>query len=184
MPSAARAPNAGASLQTSGMMRSCSNFQVDDRSDSRSKLPTNNIPPVARLFLSNPQHVPGGQLRGLVQATGGRTAGVVAGLVALWHWRPGDAALARQTNDRSTDDLAHKKAAISGVFFRQFSVHPVHAVWREPDQRGLGGHHHGHHSGHGGTAELGLFTRADWGAGVDGHWLRRLWYCPFCTVKI
>ncbi len=53
----------------------------------------------------------------------------------LWDWRGGHAALAAQARRGTGAEPAHPGAVVPGVFAGEFSVHRVHDLRCEPDQR-------------------------------------------------
>ena len=75
------------------------------------------------------------------------------GGLAMLHWL-------KKPADEAPMTLADPPAAVPGVVPRQFPVFDLHAVRREPDQRGGRRRHHGGHSGGGGAAELAVSARA------------------------
>src|SRR5664279_2073274 len=102
-------------MKVSGMMRGFSIFSTSSaRPGSRFIRHAQHATPPDRLLFSCPQHVTGRQLRRPVQAPGGGASGLFVGLAALWHWGPGDAALAAGTGRGSTDDLRNQEADFSG----------------------------------------------------------------------
>ena len=82
--------------------------------------PRSPAPPPARLRLPRTEHVAGRQLRGAVQAAGGRLPGVPAGLAALRHRGAGHAALAAQAGRRAADDAAHARLLFLESFLGNF----------------------------------------------------------------
>ena len=75
------------------------------------------------------------------------------GGLAMLHWL-------RKPADEPPMTRADPAAGVPRVLSRQFPVFHLHAVRREPDQRGVGGRHHGVDPRRRGAAELGLPARA------------------------